>query len=334
MGRARIAIWRLVYPDKFDIDAFTELFLAELESADAGDIVCCDACYDEYANTWPGITASEDFQSESIDLDWLHSTSELAEVYTKEEFFNLCEEMGCPKCGQPLKYNIWPFNPDFEIPAEFTRQIAEIDKLITRTPFLALTHPLAKRVFDEVGDVAKSTEAKLMGDSLFRARPLGTPQVPEQFLSPPSANCQEGRFNHGGRPVLYLASRREVAFAELDSPKDGVLLADVKLKLPIKVLDLGNKELPSDILRAVTASALVSAPARGHGWDKPEYTFSRFVADCAIQWGFSAIRYPSVKEPRGFNLVVFIPDGAWSEMVHIGGIAIFDGRKEPSSPKT
>ena len=331
MGRNRIAVWRLLYPDKLDVDAFTNLFLEVLESADAGDIVCCDSCYDDYARTWPGITASEGFQSDSIDLDWLHSTSELAEVYTKKEFFDLCEEMGCPNCGQPLRYNIWPFNPDFEIPSEFEGQIAEIDKIVTRTPFLVLTHTLAKRVFDEVGDVAESTEPKLIGDGLFRARPLGTERLPEQFLAPPPAVCREGRFNHAGRPVLYLTSSPEVALAELDSPEEGVLLASVKLKAPVKVVDLGNEDLPSDILRAVTASALVSAPAIRDGWDKPEYTFSRFVADCATHGGFSAIRYPSVKASSGFNLVVFSPDGSWSDIVHVGAIDPFEKPKRANS---
>src|ERR1019366_10514659 len=63
MGRVRTAMWRLIYPNKFDIDGFSELFLQELDSMDAGDIACCDGCYDDYAKTWPGIAASDLFQS-------------------------------------------------------------------------------------------------------------------------------------------------------------------------------------------------------------------------------------------------------------------------------
>jgi hypothetical protein len=131
---------------------------------------------------------------------------------------------------------------------------------------------------------------------------------------------------------LYLAGSEEVVFAELGSPSEGIQIARVQLKTSGKVLNLGSEDLASDVLKAVALSSLVSAPANGMGWDKPEYTFSRFVADCAVKAGFRAIRYPSVARPTEFNLVVLSSDQQWSALVHIGSIAEFHLRKAKGQP--
>jgi RES domain-containing protein len=119
--------------------------------------------------------------------------------------------------------------------------------------------------------------------------------------------CREGRYNHAGRPVLYLSSSAAIAYAEIGKPRDGCVVAELKLTDHQRVLDLASRQLPSDLLQAATASALMSAPAVRDGWEKPEYTFSRFVADCAVAAGFTALKYPSVADADGFNIVVFAP---------------------------
>ena len=110
MGKGRLAVHQLLYPDKFDLDGFALLFSDELESCFTADIACCDACFDKYCKKWPGLAASEEFQCNSIPLDCFYSGSYMRGIYTYEEFQRLCGEMGCPKCGSVIKHFIYPFN--------------------------------------------------------------------------------------------------------------------------------------------------------------------------------------------------------------------------------
>ncbi|MQW72042.1 RES domain-containing protein [Sinorhizobium medicae] len=55
-------------------------------------------------------------------------------------------------------------------------------------------------------------------------------------------------------------------------------------------------------------SVLVAAPRIDRGWLRPEYVFSRFVADCAKSAGFEAIRYASTKSGDGENYVLLSPE--------------------------
>ncbi len=316
-----------MFPDKFDLDGFGTLFDEELDSWFTADITCCDACYDAYAKAWPGLAASRKFQEGAISLTFFHSGSSLGEIYTEEEFLDLCRKMGCPVCGQPLEHNIWAFNPTFNVPTEFETKMEELASLSAKTPFLALRHPLARKVLREVRKLAATVSANTLKQELFRARPITTPREARQFLAPPAPKCYEGRYNHAGRPVLYLASFATVAHAEIGGPEEGCLVAGLTLAKPQKVLDLATDDLPSDMLRALTASALLSAPTEKEGWEKPEYTFSRFVADCAMNVGFTALRYPSVAHFEGFNLVAFPSEDDWKDVATVGAINEFHPKK-------
>lgn len=114
-----------------------------------------------------------------------------------------------------------------------------------------------------------------------------------------------------------------MAHAEIGKPSEGSLVARIKINTNLKILDLESNQLPSDILQAVTVSALLSAPTQSEGWEKPEYTFSRFVADCAINAGFNALRYPSIASPLNFNLVVFPSDLDWPNIAKVTEINVF-----------
>jgi hypothetical protein len=58
------------------------------------------------------------------------------------------------------------------------------------------------------------------------------------------------------------------------------------------------------VLAAMLFSSLMSAAADNDGWDRPEYTITRFVADCARFDAVDAIQYPSTRFGQGRNLVV------------------------------
>ena len=336
MGKGRAAVWKVLFPEKLNPDGFSTLFYEELDSWFTADIACCDACYDAYRKAWPGLAVSGKFQEGGIPLTCFHSGSSMGEIYTEEEFLDLCRKMGCPVCGEPLEHNIWVFNPDFDIPKDFVTKMEELASLSTKTPFLALRHPLARQVLREVRKLAANIPDGVMNQDLFRARPIGTQREASKFLAPPAAKCHEGRYNHAGRPVLYLASSAELAHAEIGEPKEGCFVATLTLGTPLKVLDLASEALPSDMLQAITASALLSTPTEKEGWEKPEYTFSRFVADCAMNAGFTALRYPSaapyITRPEGFNLALFRSGHDWKDVAEIGSINEFHPKEKATNP--
>lgn len=92
---------------------------------------------------------------------------------------------------------------------------------------------------------------------------------------------------------------------------------------PLAILDLeqisrnGDED---DVLKAVAQSVLVASPAKEDGWRKPEYAFSRFIADCAIADGFHAIRYGSTREAEGGNVVFLSPPADISGLVRLASV--------------
>lgn len=323
MGQKRIAVYKMLYPHGLDANAFQSLFEEELDSAFTADLACCESCLSEYTKRWPGLRRA--LESEAFPLRLFYTGGGFDAFYTLDEFLEMCRQMGCPQCGAPLEGYLYPYNHRFDVPKAMEGEIDELEALATRTPFLVLRHALAQRVFDEIEKI-KVTAVPLV-DAVFRARPITVARTADQFLAPPAPLCGEGRYNHAGRPVLYVASSPRVAFAEIGSPPEGCLVAKLNLRHPQRILDLGSDDLPSDILQAVTASSLLSAPAAGKGWEKPEYSFSRFVADCAVDADFTSLRYPSVAYGGGFNLVVFEPPGGWADAMEIEELIEFHPSK-------
>jgi hypothetical protein len=83
------------------------------------------------------------------------------------------------------------------------------------------------------------------------------------------------------------------------------------MELPCKVLELTiSDDVDGDddeVIQCLARSALCAAPRKSEGWDRPEYVFTRFVADCARHAGFGAIKYGSVQRSDGVNVVVLEP---------------------------
>lgn len=128
---------------------------------------------------------------------------------------------------------------------------------------------------------------------------------PEDFSFPQDSSVKHGRYNHERNAVLYLATSVKTCFQELRCPKHGFCSARVEVMRPIQVLDL-TKMLNMDghLLQSMVWSALLSSPNEDAVANGPNYVFSRFVADCAVEAGFQAIRYPSVRMGTGDNYVI------------------------------
>lgn len=305
--------------DEEKVQQFEEYFYRDLEKWFSADIACCDNCYDEFVAKWPGTYISDlDFQRNSIDLECFYSGSYLQDYYTLEEFKTFIGNIRCPECSSPLAYNIWPYNFPFNDPLGYELISEEIAVLTKKTPFLVLSHPFAKKVFDAILKLGQQKEAHKVEEKYYRARyaeQLAIP-TPNDFDKPPSEFTAEGRYNHAGMPVLYLGSEKKVCFLELGGEK-AVAIAELSINIELKILDLlqmvdciDNEEL----LTAMIHSSLLSAPKTTKGWHNPQYAFSRFVADCAKHSGFQAIRYPSTKTSHGHNLVIFGNDENFDDL--------------------
>jgi RES domain-containing protein len=298
-----------MFEDKYD---FEELFYRDIESWFSADIACCDKCYDDFVNTWPYAywADNEAFQKCGIDLDTFFSGSRLQDIYTEEEFDYFIRTIGCPRCGAPLSAdgNIWPYCLPFKNDSVIESTIDALASIAERTPFLLLNHHSSERVLSAIANMSSNTVPTDLSQTLFRARSVEIvhPNI-EDFDFPPKRYVGEGRYNHAGMPVLYLASDKKTCFYEM---RESVCtVAEIKIRRKLKILDFMNLDESSskdtEILKTLVYSALISSKQENEGWHRPKYVFSRFVADCALHAGFHAIKYPSTRLAKdNYNLVI------------------------------
>lgn len=300
--------WKLGMSKEDMFNALNELFYDDLESWFNAGTFYCDSCVDAFIEKWPGIYSRDmDFQRNSIELDSFYEGGRIRDLFTKEEFDNLAKEMECPNCGELVLGVIWPYDMRFEVPDDFEDILNEIALLAEKAPFLLLSHPFAQQVYDEINALSKTTTTSNLNKTLFRARKYRKDKtyIANDFLVPEKKDIEEGRYNHTGRQVLYLAEDELTCFREMRSPELGIMLAKIEFPKKMKILDLMSEDLDeNDIIQAIKYSSLLSSPIEGEGWYKPQYVFTRFVADVAMSAGFEAIRYPSVRFSQGSNIAI------------------------------
>jgi len=192
---------------------------------------------------------------------------------------------------------------------KLAREMAALGAHLSRFPYLGLDHPVGRRILEAVHHAPKVT----LKEALWhRARlPDGPEQLTAAQMGPPPANWTEGRFNHHGQTVFYLASSAYGACAETASTRRCIAWAQrFRVRRLHGLLDLAgvageeargrNVELLTAGLNAVMERL---KPNRGSPW-KPEYFVPRFVADAARAGGFRGILYCSVRF-EGYNAVLF-----------------------------
>ncbi len=213
--------------------------------------------------------------------------------------------------------------------AEDGRLAAEIEGLaahLARFPYLGLGHPVGERI---AAAVAQAPKVTLDAAEWHRAR---LPEGPERYdpadLGPPPATRAEGRFNHYGQTVFYLASTRPGACAETAEARRAIIWVQRwRVRRFRGLLDLAGAVGPAG--RGVEAALLtagLNAVFRRHRPDpdspwKPEYFVPRFVADVARAAGFRGILSCSTRFD-GYNAVLF----AWTrrEIAPVGEPEIVD----------
>jgi hypothetical protein len=301
-----------------EIETFNDILSDEIDSDFTSSICCCEHCYSDFRERWPDVAfRGEEFQSQNMDADYLIDNSRVTRLYSAAEISTLKHLVKCPRCLTLGVRKVWIFEHRFSDAPTIERAIEELLAVGTRTPFLMLEHPFALDVLRNIRQRAELAPAVRLKGLVFRARSLQSvtelSQKPGSILTygvPPASKVGEGRFNHAGHPMLYLASSQETAAAELGIPGESCVVAALTLRDPVRVLDLveiDEMEPGFEILDAVAQSALLAAPLKLEGWVKRQYVFSRFVADCARAAGFDAIRYGSTKLVNGFNYVLLSP---------------------------
>jgi hypothetical protein len=321
---------------KGDIEIFNDILSDEVDSAFSSTICCCDFCYDDFKLHWPDVAFREmDFQTQSMESWWFLEYSRMIELYSPAEMSTLRHFVACLRCGRFDSWNLWLYEHLFSDSDEIEEAIDELLILGSRTPFLMLEHPFARRVRDQIREMVASASRRSVSEPLFRARTaadvarLG--QIPADlgtYAPPPAAYVGEGRFNHAGSPMLYAASSVTVAAAELGRPGDLAYVGELCIASELLVLDLVDLEEGTtgfELMKALASSALMLAPNTGDGWLKRQYIFSRFVADCARAAGFDAIRYGSTKHVSGSNIVVLEPPDDFSTLATLIGFREITG---------
>lgn len=195
-------------------------------------------------------------------------------------------------------------------------KIEEFGEYLGKYPYLGAKHSMGKRIIRSIAELPTCS----IDDQLWwrGRRPDGARQliVPDMLAPPLKLATAEGRFNHYGQVVLYLAATNFGALAEVLDRRSGdsvAWLQQFKVKSLHPILDLtGPKWWQSD-KRTLLALGLefnmrVLAPDLESPW-KPEYFVPRFIADVAREFGLRGIKFQG---PRHFddNLVIFEPGGA------------------------
>lgn len=315
---------------KRDIVVFNDILSDEVDSAFSSTICCCDFCYDDFKRHWPEVAFREmEFQTQSMESWWFLEYSRMIELYSPAEMSTLRHFVACLRCGRFDSWNLWLYEHLFSDADEIEEAVDELLVLGSKTPFLMLEHPFARRVRDQIKEMVGSASRRGVSEPLYRARlaadvaRLGQdPAGLSTYAPPPAANVGEGRFNHAGSPMLYAASSPAVAAAELGRPGDMAYVAELRIASEFLVLDLVDLEEGAtgfELMKALASSALLLAPNTGEGWLKRQYVFSRFVADCARSAGFDAIRYGSTKHVSGSNVVVLEPPDDFSTLATLIG---------------
>lgn len=290
------------------VDTFCQIFDANFDSKYSADIICCDNCYDDFIDKWPEVAIRElNFTSKSISLSELYESLEMNYFFSENTYNKLMKNIECPRCASLAYEYVWPFVFPFDTNENIEEELGEIYRLSIKTPFLLLKNSFAKEVYDAIHEIAKETRVSNIIESTYRAREKDSEKKLEEkdFYFPPSEKTKEGRYNHAGKPVLYLGDSKETCAYELDKQMNELSFAKIDIIKPIKILDfIEIKDDWSSILNILIWSSLMSSPTKEEGWDKKEYIFTRFVADCAVDAGFDAIKYPSVRYGRGYNIVI------------------------------
>ena len=282
-------------------DDFDEAQLNEFASRVQARLAPCANCqpYDEGEAVWLNL---------HTDLDDLMELMGVPEACREE----VAERLDCPCCHQSHElYEEVGYKADEEVRyyeladtwyQEYQGQFDEFHKYLEDFPYLGMNHGFGRRIYKEVSGFPTT---KITDDIWYRARRIsdGRELTPLDFYPPDPTKCVigEGRFNHHGKSLFYLAGNEYGAATEvMREDETRAWVQKFRIKGLERILDLIPEEgwaeegLPVIAVGLMYFGALTRPVEREKGW-KPEYLVPRFVADCARAQGFEGIAFKSAR---------------------------------------
>lgn len=276
------------------------------------DIHYCLNCQARDSGDWIWV------MGQRYDLERLLSDHKVPE----KSIDKIVEYLHCPYCGTDLDRYDEIGLEDLadqiinshlkEANKKYGKSINQFHENIKRFPTLALQSTLAKKIFKEIKEKHLAT-CSIKG-KWFRARILSDSKVleAEDFLAPPIGKPQEGRFNHSGQSHFYIANSEKTSIAECIQKNTPSLLwiQEFELNEIDNILDLSYDwdnlgPSTSTLLVALHHSKILEQSKDNKEMWKPEYNITRFIMDSAKQNGYVGIKYNSVKDISGCNVVLF-----------------------------
>jgi hypothetical protein len=189
-------------------------------------------------------------------------------------------------------------------------KIEEFGDFLEKYPYLGLNHEIGEKLHSTISNFPKTD---IKEEIWWRARkPKGGKKLSMKDMYPPRFPKAEGRFNHYGQSVFYLASTAEAAMIEiLDKGECLAWVQQFTIKEVSNLLDLSSyvsaeEDIPILALGLINVKFPSMVPSKESPW-KPEYFIPRFIADCAKHQGFSGIIFNSTNHYER-NLVLFNRD--------------------------
>ena len=191
-------------------------------------------------------------------------------------------------------------------------RVLDFTKWLEEHPYLGSSHEVGKEILDTI---AKYPRTNLSEGLWWRAQCIRSGRSPSvQRMGPnPNPPKTEGRYNHHGQRVFYLASVAEAAVTEAGDCSDGkIWLQKFRVRGFEDILDLrtqrseqhfGDETVPL-IAAGIVWTQATMAPADVDSEWKPQYFLPRYIADCAQSQGFRGVVFDS-KRHSATNLVMF-----------------------------
>lgn len=293
-------------------EIFHILFFEELESCHSTDFFLCDNCIDEFKEKYKGIDLTDiTLQTNMMPLEVFHSGTIISSFFSFDECEKYIHIIECPYCSHPLEYNFWPYDLLFDV-GKYADDIEEISKIASCTPFLLLSNPFATKTLELIKEIVKTSSYEIIGINVYRSRTTKNPNTilhHNEIGAIPDSLAKEGRFNHSGHGHLYVSTSKEVCIKEIGANQNkSVCTASIKLLKSLKILDLTDIKgfkIDNKLYSVILSSSLIYNSPSDNSWERPEYVFTRFIADSALFAGFDGIKYNSRYSFDGFNYVIF-----------------------------
>ena len=257
------------------------------------------------------------------DVVWIFGNrTDLEELFDEYEVpDNLREELAvnlhCQNCGRELcRYDDIGLKTQTELEADrrwndwhqnYDWKIEEFGDFLEKYPYLGLNHEIGEKLHSTISNFPKTD---IKEEIWWRARtPMGRKRLSIKSMYPPKFPKAEGRFNHYGQSVFYLASMAEAAMMEILGKGECLCwVQQFTIKEVSNLLDLSSnvfaeEDVPILALGLINVKLPSIVSNKKSPW-KPEYFIPRFIADCAKHQGFSGIIFNSPKHYER-NLVLF-----------------------------